>query len=332
MAEHVFISYRREDSAGHAGRLCDALSARLGPERVFMDLEGIAAGADFPTALARELERAQTVLVLIGPRWLAAADAHGARRLDAPQDYVRLEIQAALDSGKRVLPVLVGGATMPSEGHLPEAIAALARRQAVTLSDARWAADLEGLVAALAPPTTTAAAPRPTRRSWTVRAAALVAIAAILGGLTWWRLGPPEPGTAPATARTMPSLIGLPIDQARARVAGLGLTVRAVPGTEPGVPGSVTGQSIAPGLVPSSGAVLELTLAAAGEAEVPNLTLYSLAEARAALAARGLQVGEVAARAGGAARAGLVLEQRPAPFARVPAGTRVDLVLSEERR
>ena len=336
MAVGVFISYRRDDSAGHAGRLCDALSARLGPERVFMDVEGIAAGADFPSALAMELKRADVVLALIGPRWLAAVDASGARRLDQREDYVRREIEAALGSGKRVLPVLVGGAAMPSADLLPASIAALARRQAVALSDARWAADMEGLIAALTPSQVakgsgaTGSAPR----SWTVRAIALLAIATVLGGLAWWRVGAPGRGATPtpATARIMPSLIGLPADEARARAAALGLSVRVVPGTLPGVPGSVTAQSIAPGLVPPSGAVLELSLAAAGGAEVPNLALYSLAEARAALAARGLQLGEVGARADGAARPGLVLEQHPAAFERVPAGTRVNLVVSAERR
>jgi len=336
MVQSVFISYRRDDSAGHAGRLCDALSARLGPEHVFMDVEGIAAGADFPTALTKELQRADTVIAMIGPRWLAASDASGVRRLDQPADYVRREIEAALASGKRVLPVLVGGAAMPTADQLPAAIAALSRRQAVALSDARWSADVEGLIAALAPQQGAdgGGTAQPASRAWAVRAIALVAIAAIVGGLAWWRLGPADLRGAPlrAAVRTMPSLIGLPIAEARARAAALGLAVRVVPGTVPGIPGSVTGQSIAPGLVPASGAVLELSLAAAGEAEVPNLSLYSLDEARAALAARGLQLGEVAARANGAARAGLVLEQHPAPFERVPAGTRVSLVVSAERR
>ena len=336
MATRVFISYRRDDSAGHAGRLCDALSARLGPERVFMDVEGIAAGADFPSALAMELERADVVLALIGPRWLAAADGSGARRLDQHDDYLRREIEAALGAGKRLLPVLVSGAAMPTADQLPVSMAALARRQAVALSDARWAADMEGLIAALGPSTVAKAgdAAGAVPRSWTVRAIALLAIATVLGGLAWWRVGAPgrDATSAPTTARTMPSLIGLPADEARARAAVLGLSVRVVPGTLPGVPGSVTAQSIAPGLVPPPGAVLELSLAAAGGTEVPNLALYSVAEARAALAARGLQLGEVGARADGAARPGLVLEQHPAPFERVPAGTRVNLVVSAERR
>lgn len=106
----VFISYRRDDSAGEAGRLADTLEARFGRERVFRDVEDIPAGQDFAREIDRTLARTDTLLVIIGREWLAVKDASGRRRLDDTQDFVRLEIAAALAHGIRVLSVLVRGA------------------------------------------------------------------------------------------------------------------------------------------------------------------------------------------------------------------------------
>jgi hypothetical protein len=143
-----FLSYRRDDSAGFAGRLSDGLEVVFGAGSVFRDVDDIRPGQDFADAINAQLKAARAVLVMIGPRWLAA-EADGRRRLDAADDFVRREVAAGLASGKPVIPLLVGGATMPEAGALPGAIAALARYQAVVLSDVDWHADLERLVARL---------------------------------------------------------------------------------------------------------------------------------------------------------------------------------------
>lgn len=145
----IFISYRRDDAAGHAGRLFDGLKERFGAERVFMDVSDLRPGEDFVAALDRALAEADVVLAVIGPRWLDAADASGRRRLDDPDDFVRRELTAALASDGHVIPVLVHGARMPAAESLPAPLRALARRQAIALTDTRWESDVRDLVACL---------------------------------------------------------------------------------------------------------------------------------------------------------------------------------------
>ena len=148
----IFISYRRADAAGWAGRLGADLALAFGDVARFLDIDSIDPGADFVDAIRHAITDAQAVLVLIGPRWLDQQDAAGARRLDDPQDQVRLEIAhalAALATGLLVIPVLLGGAGMPEAARLPLALQGLARRNAFELSDLRWAHDLERLFRAL---------------------------------------------------------------------------------------------------------------------------------------------------------------------------------------
>jgi hypothetical protein len=160
----IFLSYRRDDSAGFAGRLADELEAQLGAGSVFRDVDDIRPGENFVAAINSQLNEVQAVLIMIGPHWLTAA-SNGQRRLDKADDFVRLEIQAALASGKPVIPLLVGGAAMPAEADLPPEIAGLARRQAVVLSDVDWKADVERLVHSLRPELgSVAGAGRPWRR------------------------------------------------------------------------------------------------------------------------------------------------------------------------
>ena len=142
----IFISYRREDAAGHAGRLFDRLKARFGKSAVFMDVEGIDAGIDFVETIDDAVSTCDVLLAVIGRGWLDARDDHGARRLDNPQDFVRLETGAALSRRIRVIPVLVEGVAMPPADALPAALQSLARRQAVELRDSRWEADVENLI------------------------------------------------------------------------------------------------------------------------------------------------------------------------------------------
>lgn len=177
----LFISYRRDDSAGFAGRLTDALEQRLGAGSVFRDVDDIRPGDDFEAVIERGLQQVQAVLVVIGPGWLEAA-ADGRRRLDQPDDFVRREVESALASGKPVVPILVGGASMPDAAALPPALRGLANRQALAMGDASWAADLARLQAVLAQwLEAPAASPAPRRRLF---AAAAVLAALGLGG--WW--------------------------------------------------------------------------------------------------------------------------------------------------
>ena len=143
-----FLSYRRDDSAGFAGRLADDLEAAFGAGTVFRDVDDIRPGQDFVQAIESHMKAVDVVLVMIGPRWLATG-TDGTRRLDDPHDFVRQEIMAALGSGRPVVPLLVGGASMPTQANVPIAMAGLARRQAVVLSDAGWRGDVERLVKSL---------------------------------------------------------------------------------------------------------------------------------------------------------------------------------------
>jgi hypothetical protein len=141
----IFISYRRDDEAGFAGRLADALASAFGADNVFRDIEDIHPGQDFVLTIEKQLKSVDVMLVMIGPAWLTIS-RNGIRRLDEPDDFVRREIQAGLRSGKMVLPVLLDGASMPAEEDLPPAIGALARRQSFVLSDTAWSSDVARLV------------------------------------------------------------------------------------------------------------------------------------------------------------------------------------------
>lgn len=145
----IFISYRRDDSAGFAGRLEDDLSECFGEQPVFRDRE-IPAGTDFAQHLETTLGAAAVVLAVIGPKWLEVRGADGGRRLDDPDDWVRREIETGLARGVAMMPVLVGGAGMPPTSLLPPGLASLAGRQAFVLADRRWREELTELAGDLA--------------------------------------------------------------------------------------------------------------------------------------------------------------------------------------
>jgi len=140
----IFVSYRRDDSQGFAGRLADDLNEILGPDRVFRDIE-IPVGSDFTNVLQRAIAASSILLVVIGRHW--AADSHRGygSRLFEPTDWVRTEIEAAFSQGKQVVPVLVGGAGMPGIGSLPKSIERLTRLQAAALTDRHWDAEVTKL-------------------------------------------------------------------------------------------------------------------------------------------------------------------------------------------
>jgi hypothetical protein len=143
----IFISYRREDSAGYAGRLHESLERRLGKGEVFRDADALEPGEDFVDAIAARLRHCRACLVVIGREWVHVGDTSGRRRLERENDYVRLEIAAALARPDvLVIPVLVESMAMPVAEELPEAIRALSRRHAASLRDETWDADVDRLV------------------------------------------------------------------------------------------------------------------------------------------------------------------------------------------
>src|SRR5919204_3037067 len=145
MAERVFISYRREDSRGYAGPLQGDLSRRYTQEAVFRDIE-IPPGVDFAQHIYDLIDHCNIVLVMIGNGWLDARDKEGKRRLDKPDDWVRLEIERALARANvEVIPVLVDGAKLPPREELPPSLASLRRLNAFELSDRRWDYDVNEL-------------------------------------------------------------------------------------------------------------------------------------------------------------------------------------------
>jgi len=158
----VFISYRRDDAAGFSHAIHDRLADHLGRGQVFMDVHGIAPGADFVQRLQGVVQDCDVLVALIGRRW-AGERAGGGARLHDPDDWVRIEIATALQRGIRVIPVLLDGAKMPDAADLPADLRPLLRLNALDVRATRLDADARDLVAA------------------TVRAA----------GGTW---PPPEPG------------------------------------------------------------------------------------------------------------------------------------------
>ena len=145
----IFLSYRREDSEGQAGRLYDDLVAVFGSDSVFMDVAAIQPGRDFRKSIDQSLNSCGVFLSLIGRSWLTAKDPSGQRRLDDPADFVRIETAAALKRDIPVIPVLVQGASAPKSDQLPDDLKELAFRNAVELTHARWDSDIEVLIKAL---------------------------------------------------------------------------------------------------------------------------------------------------------------------------------------
>lgn len=210
----IFLSYRRDDTAGYARAVGDALGRVFGPERVFIDVDDIGAGQAFDHSITQAVQGARVLLVLIGPRWLAP-QADGRPRLLAADDVVRQEVAAGLAQGLQVVPLLFDGAAMPGVAQLPDDLHPLARRQALVMDARRFAADTDRLVVALrpllgdvapenAPPTVVlpvAVLPNPARWRWPALGLAGLAV---VGSLVWqWRTPPaqvPAPAVTPAAA------------------------------------------------------------------------------------------------------------------------------------
>ena len=147
MTARIFINYRRDDSAGTAGRLHDRLAQNFGRKNLFMDVDHIPAGIDFVEHINSQVAACDIFLAIVGPNWLDSRDENGDRRLASANDFVAIEIAAALTRDIRVIPVLIDGARMPKASELPEPLMPLVRRNAIELRHSHFGRDAEALVA-----------------------------------------------------------------------------------------------------------------------------------------------------------------------------------------
>ncbi|MGD9713779.1 MAG: toll/interleukin-1 receptor domain-containing protein [Thermomicrobiales bacterium] len=145
----IFISYRRNDEAGITGRLYDWLSRDFGRDRIFMDVDNIPPGADFVDYLSKQVEGCDVFLAVVGKNWRGDQRPGGSHQIEDKEDFVRIEVAAALKQGKTVIPVLIGDVPHLSSSNLPVSLKALARRQAVRIRHENFGTDVQRLIAAL---------------------------------------------------------------------------------------------------------------------------------------------------------------------------------------
>jgi tetratricopeptide (TPR) repeat protein len=169
MAGKIFINYRRDDSISTAGRLHDRLAQTFGRNNLFMDVDHIPAGVDFVDYLNKQVAACDVFLAVIGPNWLDAKDDGGRRRFDNPDDFVTIEIAAALARNIRVMPVLVDGARTPKADRLPDSVKPLVRRNAVEVRNTHFGRDAEALTSQVGEALKGA---RPVTRQWPFMATA----------------------------------------------------------------------------------------------------------------------------------------------------------------
>jgi hypothetical protein len=141
----IFLSYRREDAAGHSGRLYDDLHEVFGND-VFRDIDTLEGGQNYAERINQAVADSDAFLAVIGDNWLTVTDGEGRRRLDKPDDWVRLEIRAALEQKVKVIPVLVGRAEMPPATALPDDIRGLVDLQAREVRHSTWKYGVNDLV------------------------------------------------------------------------------------------------------------------------------------------------------------------------------------------
>jgi eukaryotic-like serine/threonine-protein kinase len=200
----IFISYRRSDTPDAVGRIYDRLASEFGKERVFKDVDSIPLGQDFRGHLNGIVSDCGVMLVVIGPRWTDARNKEGQRRLEDPDDFVRIELEAALARDIPVVPVLVGHAPIPVASELPGSLASMAFRQSIEVRpDPDFHNDATRLVSALqvildpnAPRTETpsvakASPGRPLKWMIAFAAAVLIAAALAIPALKYLRETPP---------------------------------------------------------------------------------------------------------------------------------------------
>ncbi len=328
---NIFISYRREDSAGHTGRLFDRLREHFGKDHVFMDVAGIEPGVDFVEAIDQAVGSCDAFIVVIGKQWLNVTDAEGRRRIDNPEDFIRLELATALRRNIRVIPVLVQGAVAPSSGNLPEDLKKLSRLQAHEISDNRWDYDVGTLIETLEKVLKKEGVkdkeikegevqpipqPPPSRfPRW-----AIAVIAAIVIAIVVYVIVPPKPPVI-----EMPNVVGKPYDEAKVILEqkGLKILVKGQHQTRERPPGTVLEQGPNPGEEVKQGQRVHLILAVRPTIEMPNVRGKQIDEARAMLSEAGLGVSKIKEIKTGERSHGIVLNQDPKPGTRMEPGQEV---------
>jgi Flp pilus assembly protein TadD len=210
MSGPIFISYRREEGRWSAGRLYDRLIKYFNRKRVFMDIKSIHPGDDFVKAIKKKVGECDVLIAVIGDRWLTSDDGRGARRLDNPEDFVRMEIATALKRNIRVIPVLVDGAVMPPSTDLPDDLKPLVSRNALLVRDTSFDDDCRRLVAAIKRPEEEDSQKAPSgiraKTKWLL--AAVLALIAGTGVL--WFSGHKERAVALSTPTPIPILTPIP--------------------------------------------------------------------------------------------------------------------------
>ena len=252
----IFVSYRRDDTAGHAGRLFDHLSSTFGADDVFMDVDDIRRGENFAETLAERLKQSDVLLAVIGRQWLTLTDAGGMRRLDKADDWVRAEISAALSGGLLVIPVLVGGAALPKAADLPNDIRALGERQMADVRDGSWSDDITRLCMDIKR--------RRARGSWAERLREHRVSAAITLSLVMAAGGFSAYTYLRSSRAAVPPVGGLTLPRATQAITAAGLNVGEISkrATNDYPPDSVLAQNPATATEVRKGASVALTVAA----------------------------------------------------------------------
>jgi beta-lactam-binding protein with PASTA domain len=330
----IFISYRREDTAGHAGRLFDRLIQHFGKGRVFMDVSDIEPGVDFVDAIDKAVGSCEILIVVIGREWLTCREPGGQRRLENPNDFIRLEAATALKRNIRVIPVLVQGARMPKSAELPTDLEKLSRRQGIEISDTRWDSDtgqlIKALEAALAQGSEAKAVPeleeqrsqQQTRGKHKVVAPLVAIVSLVILAIGGWLLWPKKV--------EMPRLTGSSLETAEALIEDRGLFLGKVSEqeTERGSPGAVLTQQPPAGNQVEKKTVVNLVVATSPKIAVPDVIGKTFEEAKTAMKNAGLDVGKRASQESSEKAPGIVLAQKPAAASRVERAAKVDLVVA----
>jgi beta-lactam-binding protein with PASTA domain len=354
----IFVSYRREDAEGEAGRLFDDLVNHFGEDSVFLDVAAIEVGRDFRKAIDESVATCGVLLAIIGRDWIDAKNEAGQRRLDDPSDFVRLETASALKRDIPVIPVLVHGAKMPRPDQLPDDLKELAFRNGVELTHARWRSDLDLLIKALrrhvedpknpevsAPAAVEARVPvrplpvpplavedtvrnkdTPQAHWWKSRGAILAFVvgAAVVLAAGAYLLWPKKPA--------VPDLTGSTIFDATAKLQAATLVVgrKIYQGGAEKAADTVLSQSPLPNTRVKSGTAVDIVLVKRqASVEVPRLTGKSLDVAQTVLQDLRLAVGNVSREPRSDVVQDTVLDEFPKSGKKVESGTAIDLVVAQ---
>ena len=350
----IFISYRRNDTEGEAGRLFDDLIAEFGENSVFMDVAAIEAGRDFRKVIDESVSTCGVLLAIIGKNWSDARDEQGRRRLDDVTDFVRLETASALRRDIPVIPILVRGAKMPRPEELPQDLHDLAYRNSVELTHARWASDLQLLVEALrrqlkleksgplAPIADSGAPAGPSAGQATGLATGAAGKSERDGGKTPWPLLIIAMACIAAAAIagyfffgravTVPDLRGDSIATAKSKLEASHLTVGQTTVRQDSTvdPNLVLSQYPPSDEQVKRGSAVDLVVSAAtAQVEVPSVTGLTLDNALHTLAEHQLIVGDVQRQARAGVARDLILQQFPQAGETIKLDGKIDLLVSD---